>query len=127
MTGSTGSAFLHIAHFVADTGVTSPEDAAVTVNALEKCRMDGMAKGRGTSFPHLKNYVNCRFMTLFTIPFYAKDRRTIVAPTAGGTFFHLGHTETLVVRPGIEKLVMAVVARIGRDMFVVAEAGIIRE
>lgn len=66
-------------------------------------------------------------MACVAITLYAKAGIAIMATAAGRTAFHLRHGETFVFRSGIIKFVMTIRTGIHGQMFVVIEAGIIRE
>lgn len=127
MACTAGFSRLHIRHRVASGSNACGKDAVVTVSAFIHTGMVFMAEIGDTGFRHLESNLNGRFMAFVTVTLDRKTGDPFVAGSAGPTFFHVNHGAPLVVRSGVKKHFVAIVALVHLKMFSVAETGIIHE
>lgn len=97
MTGSAGTAALHLSHRKALCTFTSRKDTVVALATLEQPGMKFVAENCRAGLLDLIFDLFGGFVTTVTIPLDRKSQETVMAGATGSVLLHFAHCITLVV------------------------------
>jgi len=112
MTGSTGTATLHLRHGISLCILSGREYAIVAVYTFVETGMKLVAEKCRAGFLNLKaDFLGCH-VTAAAIASDRKCQKVIMAGTAGSVLFHFSHGITLVLAVSGKECIMAITAAV---------------